>query len=116
VQRPGCELKMLGVGLELVIGGALREVEEGAEAAVAAGTTRWKLEMRGTSHETVRVEAIMQAINWAARAKGKEKGRRVMSDAVAVVSWRFCGQWEEGAVSIPMFIYRSYISRRLDVT
>lgn len=61
---------MSGAGLE-VIGGALREVEEGAEAAVAAGT-RWKLEMRGTSHETVRVEAIMQAINWAARKAARD--------------------------------------------
>lgn len=55
VQRPRLGLKLSGAGLEM-IGGALREVEEGAEASVAAGTTRWKLEMRGTSHETVRVE------------------------------------------------------------
>lgn len=70
VQRPRRELKMSAAGLE-VIGGALREVEEGAEAAVAAGT-RWKPEMRGTSQRTVRVEAIMQAINWAASKAARD--------------------------------------------
>jgi hypothetical protein len=39
----------------LMLGGALREAKEGAEGSVAAGTTRWKLKMCGTSHESLRV-------------------------------------------------------------